>query len=245
MATAMERELFNLPCNHLNGSQGVTQKIKNAMQETAKQFVYIGFLLWEVKEYEYYYENEYESVYEYAEKELGFRRSSTKNFIAICNEFCRRDNQWTKCPTMFLDDRWNDYQYSQLCEMLSMNATQREQTKPNMTVKQLRELKKQPAKQVPKEELREITSGQTSGQQSEEQSCVINNYWGELKEEEVRELCFMTGTKYNKRSCYKIQITPIPKTKKDIKSKLCKVANINYDPENYNYGITVEIKKEN
>ena len=219
MATALERELFNLPCNHLNGSQGVTQKIKNAMQETAKQFVYIGFLLWEVKEYEYYYENGYESVYEYAEKELGFRRSSTKNFIAICNEFCRRDGSWTKCPTMFLDDRWSDYQYSQLCEMLSMNATQREQTKPGMTVKQLRELKKQPSEPV------QTITGQTSGhkeptyEEIEEENNRLNDLYctegnpvsinGETAIAThylLTELCRLAGIKYIDYEDYEITI---------------------------------------
>lgn len=129
-------------CYHLRGERGVTNKIKQAMQETAKQFVYIGFLLWEVKQYEYYYEEGYDNVYQYAEYELGFKRSSTKNFIAICENFCRRDENFKSLPTMFLDDRWSDYQYSQLTEMLSMSPTQKEQTKPNMTVKQLREIKK-------------------------------------------------------------------------------------------------------
>ena len=154
----------DLECNHLNGTMGVTQKIKNAMEETAKQFVYIGFLLWEVKEYQYYYENGYDSVYEYAAAELGFKRSSTKNFIAICEQFCRKSEY--KLPTMFLDERWNDYSYSQLTELLSMSAPKRDQTTPGMTVKQLRELKKQPKEpqQVTMDELEAQATGQTSGQ---------------------------------------------------------------------------------
>ena len=82
---------MNLPeikVNHLNGNMGVTQKIKQAMHDAAQHFVYIGFLLWEVRQYKYYWENGYDSVYEYAEAELGFKRSSTKNFIAICENFC-------------------------------------------------------------------------------------------------------------------------------------------------------------
>ena len=44
------------PSLHLHGSFGVTEKIKQAMYEAAKQFVYIGFLLWEVQTYGYYKE---------------------------------------------------------------------------------------------------------------------------------------------------------------------------------------------
>ena len=101
-----------LTLDYLNGSNGVTRKIKNAMQDAAKQFVYIGFLLWEVQKYEYYRENGHNSVYEYAEAELGFKRSSTKNFIAICEQFCRRAGEYKELPTMFLDEKWSDFKYS-------------------------------------------------------------------------------------------------------------------------------------
>ena len=158
----MTNAAMGLSIDHLNGKRGVTQKIKSAMYDAAKQFVYIGFLLWEVKQYEYFYENNYESVYHYAEAELGFKRSSTKNFIAICENFCRRNEPYKELPTMHLDDRWSDYQYSQLTEMLAMSPAQREKTKPSMTVRQLREIKKAPTvvhQEPPKEE-----NGQTSGQ---------------------------------------------------------------------------------
>lgn len=72
---------------YLDGPMGVTEKIKKAMYDVARQFVYIGFLLWEVKQYHYYREKGYKDVYEYAETELGFKRSSTKNFIAISETF--------------------------------------------------------------------------------------------------------------------------------------------------------------
>ena len=154
-----------LTLDHLNGKLGVTQKIKDAMQETAKQFVYIGFLLWEVREYKYYRENGYQNVYEYAEAELGFKISTTKNLIAICVQFCKRCGEYKENPTMFLDERWSNYRYSQLTELLSMSAPKRDQTSPSMTVKQLRELKKQPEEpqQVTKDKLEAQAAGQTSG----------------------------------------------------------------------------------
>lgn len=247
METTMELELLAEACNHLNGNRGVTQKIKQAMQETAKQFVYIGFLLWEVREYQYYYENNYSSVYEYAEAELGFKRSSTKNFIAICEEFCRKSEY--KLPTMFLDERWNDYSYSQLTEMLSMSAAKRDQAAPSMTVKQLRELKKQPAEpeQVPKIEQASVAIGQTSGQKPlAEVACTVNNLWKDLDKADVKELCFLTGKKFNTHSNYRIEIKPIAKdvNRMMLRRRLCEAAGIEWDPANYDYGITVELMEK-
>lgn len=249
----MTNAKMGLSCDHLNGERGVTQKIKSAMYDAAKQFVYIGFLLWEVKKYEYYYENDYKSVYEYAEAELGFKRSSTKNLIAICENFCRRNENFKELPTMFLDDRWSDYQYSQLTEMLAMSPAQRQETKPNMTIKELRQIKKEPTcitinthtGEVEHHEPPKEATGQTSGQKVGESACTVNNYWKDLDKADVKTLCFKTGNRFNTRSSYSIQIKPIPKDKDrmDLKRKLCEAAGIEYDPANYDYGITMEIKK--
>ena len=123
------------------------------MYEAAKEFVYIGFLLKEVRDYKYYEEGGYESVYDYAEFELGFKRSSTKNFIAIAETFGIQEYTYhgitTKTQSMSLQTEYEKFNYSQLVEMLAMSNTQRAQATPDMTVKQLRELKKEPARQEP------------------------------------------------------------------------------------------------
>lgn len=221
----------NLTVDHLSGEMGVTKKIKGAMKDAAKQFVYIGFLLWEVKQYEYFYEGNYSSVYEYAEAELGFKRSRTKNFIAICENFCRKDQHFKTIPSMHLDDRWSDYQYSQLTEMLAMSTKQREQTKPDMTVKQLRQIKKQPiVEQVTIDELEVKAIGQTSGQKEptpeeieKENTRLTELYCTEANlvtingEENVQvthyvmeELCRLAGIKYIDYEDYEITITIKP-----------------------------------
>ena len=139
---------------HLDGPHGVTEKIKQAMYEAARQFVYIGFLLWEVKQNHYYKEKGYENVYEYAEIELGFKKSSTKNFIGISETFGNKyyNSPYAKnaiLPTMQLKPEYKDFNYSQLCEMLAMSPAKRETITPNMTIKQIREVKKQPEPDLP------------------------------------------------------------------------------------------------
>lgn len=143
MALSYEAEIM---VDHLHGSNGVTQKIRQAMYESAKQFVYIGFLLREVKEYGYYKEANFADVYEYAECELSFKRSSVKNFIAIAENFGTRQYEYLGVRreerTMSLQPKYEQFQYSQLVELLGMSEKQRAQAKPDMTVKQLRQIKK-------------------------------------------------------------------------------------------------------
>lgn len=218
---ASDEDLFPadvLPSSlHLDGSNGVTEKIKHAMYDAARQFVYIGFLLWEVQEYGYYSEKGYASVYEYAEKELGFKKSSTKNFIAINYEFgCRNGlpRGIAHERTMSLQPQYQQFNYSQLCEMLSMSDKQREKVTPDMTVKQIRELKREVEPDLPPDmetipiPLSDdpVSSGQTSGQSG--RSHTVNNIWVDsLSDDLVRRLCLsVPGLWYNPRSCYDITI---------------------------------------
>ncbi len=118
----------------------LTNKIKGSMYNIAKEFVYIGFLLAECDYYETYKEWGYSSIHEYASNQLGFKKSSTYNFINVCKAFC---NPTEALPfSYFMKDPYTNFNYSQLVEMLSMNEKQRSQVTPDMTVNQIREVKK-------------------------------------------------------------------------------------------------------
>jgi len=140
----------------LDGPRGTTEKIKQAMYDAAKSFVYIGFLLWEVKEYKHYLEKGYGDVYEYAEIELGFKKTTTKNFINVAetfgNKYYKKDANiygGAILPTMYLQPEYKDFNYSQLCEMLAMSEKKRALVSPNMTIKQIREIKREPEPDLP------------------------------------------------------------------------------------------------
>lgn len=117
-----------------------TNKIKSAFYNIAREFVYIGFLLAECDYYETYKEWGYSSIHEYASDRLGLKKSSTYNFINVCKAF----TEPTECMpcSYFMKDKYENFNYSQLVEMLSMNDKQRSQVTPDMTVKQIREVKK-------------------------------------------------------------------------------------------------------
>lgn len=222
-------------CNHLHGERGVTQKIKKAMYDAAKEFVYIGFLLWEVKEYEYYYEGDYESVYEYAEAELDFKRSSTKNFIAIAETFGTIKKGCDTTHTMSLQKEYSDYNYSQLTEMLAMSPAQREKANPSMTVRDLRSLKQKDKKEAikntpPPPSMQQYLTGQTSGQK-EPTLEEINN-----ENERLNEL-YCTDANIIVINGEEVQITHY------VLKNLCELAGIKYiDYEDYE--ITIKMKEE-
>lgn len=123
----------------LDGERGLTEKIKAAMYNVCKEYLYIGFLLDEAKKYEYYKDKDYKDIYDYARQELGFKKSSVINFIAVFNEFAL-DQKGIK--TMFLRDEYKNFKYSQLCEMLSLSDKQRALVTPDTPVRAIRKLKK-------------------------------------------------------------------------------------------------------
>lgn len=70
--------------------ESTTKKITETINKVKDDFMYIGFLLWEVRELKHYTAKGYSSVIEYAEKELNFKQASTYNFISICERFSER-----------------------------------------------------------------------------------------------------------------------------------------------------------
>lgn len=133
---------------YLSGPNGVTEKIRRAMYDVARQFVYIGYLLYEVREYGYYREHGYSDVYEYAASELDLKKTTVKNLIGINEVFGSyrpKDAFGFNLPlqrSINLQPAYENFKYSQLTEMLSMSVSDRQKVTPDMTVKQIRELKK-------------------------------------------------------------------------------------------------------
>jgi len=114
-------------------------KIKDRIEKVSNDFFCIGYYLWEINHFKYYLENGYENIYEFSEKELNFKKSSTNNFILLVENFADWDSNY---PKMWIHEKYKAFGYSQLTEMLSLAPTKRELINPNMTIKQIREVKK-------------------------------------------------------------------------------------------------------
>lgn len=111
-------------------------------------YIKLGFHLEEFRRYEYYHDFGYISFYDFCDKNLGMDKSAVSRCINVYREFNASNyvkyeyGNRTQGSHMALDERYKDYSYSQLCEMVSMDDVQRSQVKPDMTIKQIREIKK-------------------------------------------------------------------------------------------------------
>ena len=115
------------------------------LKTTVQSAISIGYWLMYVRDRELFREEGYNSINEYAADQFGFHKSNTKRHIERCIRFSKGG-----CSPI-LDDRYKDFGKSQLQEMLDLDDEQLEQVTPDMTVQQIRAMKK--PKEIPYVEL--------------------------------------------------------------------------------------------
>lgn len=111
-------------------------RIKVKMRRSAEDLVGIGYLLRHMME-EKLWTREHNSFDEYLNKNLHMDYSMASRFIKAQKKYSDSEDGEK------LDTKWKDYSQSVLIEMLNMPPELEEKVTPEMTVKQVREVKKQ------------------------------------------------------------------------------------------------------
>ncbi len=109
--------------------------IKDESLKLQKSFVKIGWYLKHIQDNELYLEDGYANINECAADQFGYSQSTVSRFIGICEKFSKDHNS----PE--LDEKYEGFDRSQMMEMLPMSPEQLETVTPDMTVKQIRDLK--------------------------------------------------------------------------------------------------------
>lgn len=108
-----------------------------------KRYISLGFHLNEFKNCQYYKEFGFFSFEDFCNDLLPLDKGAISRCINVWKEFCAKDNKSGYISRkMWIDDKYQEFSYSQLSEMLPLNDKRRKMVKPDMTVKQIRELKK-------------------------------------------------------------------------------------------------------
>lgn len=113
--------------------------LMNDMFNIRENYIRLGFHLFECRRNRYYMDFGYSSLVQFCAANLGLDSSSVSRCINVFLAFSASEKGVHK---MWLDDKYKEYSYSQLCEMVSMNDETRRQVTPHMTIKQIREVKK-------------------------------------------------------------------------------------------------------
>lgn len=118
------------------------------LTDIRKYYIRLGFHLDEFSRYEYYNDFGYRTLEEFCEVNLGLDKSAVSRCINVYRNFNASNDvsfnggvKSTGCA-MELSEQWKDFSYTQLCEMLPLSNKQRKMVRPEMTVSQIREYKK-------------------------------------------------------------------------------------------------------
>lgn len=132
--------------------------IKDESYKIQKSFVKIGWYLKHIRDNELYSEGGYANIWECAADQLGYSQPTASRFINICEKFSKDHNS----PE--LDDKYAGFDKSQMIEMLPMEQEQLDRVSPDMTVKQIRDIKMENKNQGKKadQEIYDNIPGQTS-----------------------------------------------------------------------------------
>lgn len=117
------------------------QLFDKTMQETAERFVVIGYLLKVARDTDILRESGYKSMSEFALKRYGLKKDITSRYIAINDRYS--ENGYSDR----LDQRYKDFGYSKLAEMLTLPDVIIDQIGTDMTKEDIRMIKAEVAEE--------------------------------------------------------------------------------------------------
>ena len=109
------------------------EDIRRKLAETARNFVYIGYRLKQIRDSGMY--DGAEDIFEFAAKEYGLSKSTVSRFIAINEKFSEGGN------SLELKEEYREMGSSKLAEMLALTDAECSMITKKATVAQIRELK--------------------------------------------------------------------------------------------------------
>lgn len=118
------------------------------LTDIRKYYIKLGFHLEEFSRCGYYRDFGFLNLEDFCEKNLGLDKSAVSRCINVYRTFNASESPSfvngieVKGSSMELSEQWGEYSYSQLCEMLPLTPEQRKDILPDMSVKQIREYKK-------------------------------------------------------------------------------------------------------
>lgn len=138
------------------------------MNDIRENFIRLGFHLSEMLNNKYYEDFGFPTMEEFASVNLGMDKSNVYRYIRVFQQFACADASYDgglkSIPCKYvLGDRWKDFSYSQLTEMCNMTPDQRMICRADMTVKQIRELKKATKGHTSAIEMRDIAQRISEG----------------------------------------------------------------------------------
>ena len=115
--------------------------IRASLKDAARSVIAVGHYLKVIRDKELYREAGYENVWDYAADRFGFSKSTASRYMTRNDKFSVGGN------SPILAEEFREYSKAQLQEMLSLDAEQMSAVTPDMTVREIRDLRR--PKEIP------------------------------------------------------------------------------------------------
>lgn len=115
--------------------------IMNDFADIKKRYISLGFHLDEFQRCKYYEDFGYLTFVDFCAENIPLDKGSISRCISVYQTFSEYD-KISSSRKMWVDEKYKDYSYSQLVEMLPLNFQVRELVPPDMSVAKIRNLKK-------------------------------------------------------------------------------------------------------
>lgn len=148
----------NLPSQEL--ALASVKYLYTDINDVRQHYFRLGFHLREFDKSRYYLCFGYSCLADFASVNLGMDASAVSRCISVFEKFCKRNGFH---PTMFMQEKYEDFSYSQLVEMASIKDDNLlRQIKPDMSVREIREFKKRKNVSRENEDVSQIATSQKS-----------------------------------------------------------------------------------
>ena len=125
--------------NELVSYDSAKSIIRRDLESMSRKFITIGYYLKLIRDNEMYRQDGFRDIWEFAQDAYGISKSTCSRWMTMNDKFSQGGN------SPYLKEEYRDFGKSQLQEMLYLTDEQMEQARPDMTAKEIREIRK-PAK---------------------------------------------------------------------------------------------------
>lgn len=110
--------------------------IRANLTSAARSFIAIGFYLKHIRDQELYREDGFETIWDFAQAEYGISKSTASRYMSMNDHFSQGGN------SPVIQDKYRQFNKSQLQEMLSLDEEQLERVNPADRVEDIRAMRK-------------------------------------------------------------------------------------------------------
>ena len=110
--------------------------LREKLDNMKMNFIAAGYYMKYIRDHELFREDGYESIWEFAENNYGIKKSTASRWMSMNDKFSKDGN------SPVLAEEFRGFEKSQLQEMLYLDDKQIETVTPEMTVKEIREVRK-------------------------------------------------------------------------------------------------------